>query len=91
MREPTFLLGLAIAGGTMVLIVKMIANAFTARRVGRPDSDLSELREELDQHAAALEETQHAVAELQNRLDFTERMLAQARERPALGAGDRDK
>ena len=89
MKEPTFLLALAIAGMTVIVIVRTIAGAFTRARSNR--SDLTELKEQLDQQAAELEETQHTVAELQNRLDFAERMLTQARDRAALGAGDKAK
>jgi hypothetical protein len=49
----------------------------------------------LEQQAAALEDAQTALdnqsahlAELQERLDFAERLLVQARDRPALGAGE---
>lgn len=89
MREPTFLLALAIAGTTMIVIVRSIASALTKGRSNR--SDLAELKEQLDQQAGEIEETQHAIAELQNRLDFAERLLAQARERSTLGAGDKGK
>lgn len=89
MREPTFLLGLAIAGTTLIVIVRTIAAAFTRGRSG--SAELTELKDQLDQQAAQLEETQQTVAELQNRVDFAERMLAQARERAALGAGDKVK
>lgn len=89
MREPTFLLALAIAGSTMMVIVKTIANAFTARRASH--GELADMKDQLEQHAAELEETRASVADLQNRLDFAERLLAQARERSALGPGDKDK
>ena len=89
MREPTFLLALVIAATTISVIVRSITGAFTKARSNR--SDLTELKEQLDQQAAELEETQQTVAELQNRLDFAERMLAQARDRAALGAGDKAK
>ena len=38
----------------------------------------------VEELAGQVSELQHAVAELQERVDFTERMLAQAREAPAL-------
>ena len=89
MRDPTFLLGLAIAGTTLIVIVRTIAGGFAK---GRSNSaELAELNERLDQQAAELEQTQQTVAELQNRLDFAERLLAQARDRSALGAGDKPK
>ncbi|HEY6091851.1 MAG TPA: hypothetical protein VIV83_07670 [Gemmatimonadales bacterium] len=89
MREPTFLLALGIAGMTMIVIVRTIAGAFTKGRSNR--SEIAELKEQLDQQAGELEATQGTVAELQNRLDFAERLLAQSRDRGALGAGDKAK
>jgi len=89
MREPTFLLALAIAGMTLVVIVRTIAGAFTSRRVS--NAELTELKEQVDQYGAELEETQRSVADLQNRLDFAERLLTQVRDRSALGAGDKNK
>ena len=88
MREPTFLLALSIAGLTMIVIVRSIAGAFTARRANR--SEVAELKEQLDQYGAELEEAQRNLAELHNRLDFAERMLAQQRERTPLGPGDKN-
>jgi uncharacterized protein HemX len=53
------------------------------------------LQEQLEQQAAALEDAQARLAdqsaqlaELQERLDFAERILAQSRDRPSLGARD---
>ena len=86
MREPTFLLGLAIAGMTIIVIVKTIAGAFTARRVS--GSEVAELKEQLDQQAAELEEAQRSIADLHNRLDFAERLLAPQRERTPVGPGE---
>lgn len=86
-------MGLLIAGGTLVMTVKMIAGAVSGRRVSGPE--LAQLRDELDQQAAALEDAQQALAsqntqlaEIQERLDFAERMLAQTRDRPVLKPGD---
>jgi uncharacterized membrane-anchored protein YhcB (DUF1043 family) len=89
MREPTFLLALTIAGLTMVVIVRTIAGAFTARRASR--SEVTELKEQLDQYGAELEEAQRNLADLHNRLDFAERLLAQQRDRTPLRPGDKDK
>lgn len=95
MTEPVFLVGLLIAGGTLVMTVKMIAVAITGRRPSSPE--LAQLRDELDQQAAALEDAQQVLAsqntqlaEIQERLDFAERMLAQTRDRPALRPGDHE-
>jgi prefoldin subunit 5 len=63
-------------------------------RRGASSSELAELKEHLEQTADALEETRASLAnqatqlaELQERVDFAERSLTQARNRPALGAG----
>ena len=86
MSEPVFLIGLAIVGTTLVLVAGAIAGAIRGRGTSR--SELSQLGDQLKDHAAALEDIQHSLAtqssemaELQERLDFTERLLAQSRDR----------
>lgn len=93
MREIVFLAALGIAASTTIMVVKMIAAAFTGR--GGTRSELGQLKEQLEQHAAALEEAESSlthqsnqIAELQERLDFTERLLAQGRDRNAVGPGE---
>ena len=53
--------------------------------------DIEELRSEVaearDGHGASLEQVRQEVAELAERLDFAERMLAQQRESPRVGPG----
>ena len=88
MREPTFLLGLAIAGMTIIVIVRTIAGAFTSRRTS--GSDVAELKEELEEAQRSIADQGAQIAELHNRLDFAERMLAQRRERTPLGPGDKE-
>lgn len=58
--------------------------------------ELAKLKQDSEQHAAALEDAQSTlasqaaqIAELQERVDFAERMLAQARDRAALGGGQK--
>ena len=89
MSEPVFIIGLAIVGTTLVLVAGAIAGAIRGRGTSR--SELSQLGDQLKDHAAALEDIQHSLAnqssemaELQERLDFTERLLAQSRDRAAL-------
>jgi hypothetical protein len=89
MTEPVFLVALGIAGTTLVLVAGAIAGAIRGR--GSSGSGLTHLSEELKDHAAALEDLQntlasqsHQLAELNERLDFTERLLAQSRDRTAL-------
>lgn len=91
MRETVFLMALAMMAGTVVLVAKTIAGAIRGRG---PQVDLARLRDMVEQNAAALEESQGVqdaqaaqIAELQERLDFTERLLAQRKDSPALGPG----
>ena len=93
MREPVFLIAFAMAGTTIVIIVRTIAAAFN--RQGASRAGLGEITQRLERQAAELEEAHQAladqsaqIAELQERLDFTERILAQARDRSALGPGE---
>jgi uncharacterized protein YycO len=89
MSETVFLVALAIAGTTLVLVAGAIAGAIRGR--GSSRSDLSQLNDQLKDHAAALEDVQNRLAsqssqmaELQERLDFAERILAQGRDRAVL-------
>jgi hypothetical protein len=95
MDAPTFIIALAIVGGTLVMVAKTIAGAITGRKGSR---NVEELREQMDRQAAALEDAENAlanqsaqIAELQERLDFTERVLTQGRERSALRPGEEGK
>ncbi len=51
-------------------------------RHAAPDS----VQQQLDEQTAALEDTKQRLAELEERMDFAERMLAQARDRQKLGS-----
>jgi len=89
MSEAVFLTALAIAGTTLVLVAGAIAGAIRGR--GSSRSELSQLSDQLKHHAAALEDVQNSLAmqssqmaELQERLDFAERLLAQGRDRTVL-------
>jgi predicted nucleic acid-binding Zn-ribbon protein len=93
MTEPVFLFALAMVATTAVLVARAIAGAISGRGASR--SELAQLREQLEQHAAALEDAQNSVAsqstqlaELQERVDFAERLLAQGRDRAALRPGE---
>jgi uncharacterized protein YycO len=89
MSETVFLVALAIAGTTLVLVAGAIAGAIRGR--GSSRSDLSQLNDQLKDHAAALEDVQNSLAsqssqmaELHERLDFAERLLAQGPNRAVL-------
>jgi len=90
--------GFAIASGegwhAGVHVTLALAFAFAAQRLTPGDrrSEPASLQGQLDAQASALEEAQATLArqaaqlaELEERLDFTERMLAQARDRQQLG------
>jgi chromosome segregation ATPase len=90
----SFLTGLfvVILAGMGISALTEVIKAFARR--GRSAPGLAELKAQLEQHATALEEAQTALAdqdaqltELQERLDFAERLLTQARERGALEPG----
>jgi hypothetical protein len=94
MTEPVFLLALAMAASTAVLVARAIAGAIGGRGASR--SEMGQLKEQLERHAAALEDAESALAnqatqlaELHERVDFAERLLAQSRDRPALGPGEK--
>jgi len=89
MSEPVFLVALAIAGTTLVLVAGAIAGAIRGR--GSSRSEVAHLSDQMKDHAAALEDVQNSLAnqssqlaELHERLDFAERLLAQGRDRTAL-------
>ena len=94
MSETVFLVAFAIAGTTLVLVAGAIAGAIRGR--GSSRSELSQLGDQLKDHAAALDDVQHSLAsqssqmaELQERLDFAERMLAQGPNRAVLKSENR--
>ena len=94
MSETVFLVALAIAGTTLVLVAGAIAGAIRGR--GSSRSQVSQFSDQLKDHAAALEDVQNSLAsqssqmaELQERLDFAERILAQSRDRAVLKSENR--
>ena len=69
----------AVAG--IALVLYPIAKALARRLEGRGVSqDLLQQVDELRERVRDLEASQHRVAELEERLDFTERLLAQRRD-----------
>jgi uncharacterized protein YycO len=89
MSATVFLIALVIVGTTLVLVAGAIAGALRGR--GSSKSEVAHLSDQLNNHAAALDDVQNSLAsqssqlaELQERLDFAERLLAQDRDRTAL-------
>jgi len=74
------LITIAIVAGA-ALVLYPIARAIARRLEGRGVShDLLQQLDELRERVGDLESSQHRVAELEERLDFTERLLAQRRD-----------
>lgn len=95
MSEPVFLLALAIIAATAVMVARAIAGAIRGR--GSSQSELAQLSDHVEQQAAVLEDTRNTLAnqsaqlaELQERVDFAERVLAQSRDRSALRPGEKN-
>ena len=87
----SFLTGIFIIvlAGIAVGAISEVAKAIAAR--GGSAKELAELKLQMEQQAAALEDAQNTLndqaaelAELQERVDFAERLLAQTRDRKAL-------
>jgi Tfp pilus assembly protein PilO len=74
-----FLIMMTTIIGSVVVLRGPIGRAFAARIEGRRALEPAEVRELFDLRArvAALEEGQSQLAEVQERLDFAERLLAQ--------------
>ena len=92
MSESVFLIALVIVGTTVVLAAGAIAGAIRGR--GTSKSEAGQLSNQLKDHAAALEDVQNTLAsqasqlaELHERLDFAERLLAQGKDRTPLKPG----
>ena len=79
---------LALGAGAMGLFLGPLGAAL-ARRIGGPDDDDSAELEELRDRVEALEAQQDRVAEVEGRLDFAERLLAQQQAAlPPVGIAD---
>ena len=83
---------LALAG-IAARVITQVAKTIAGRGVS--PSELARIKQELEHHAAELEDAHSTLAnqstqlaELQERIDFAERLLATARDRPGLGPGE---
>lgn len=83
----------AMAHATLALAFGLWAQRL---RQGPSGSELARMKQQLEQQAAALEDAQTTLAdqwtqlaELQERVDFAERLLVQARDRSALGSREK--
>jgi len=78
---------LIFGGGTAVMISFSPIGRAIAERLRRRAGEAAPPSEELDEMRDRLDTLQQQVSELAERQDFAERLLAQARERGALGPG----
>ncbi len=78
---------LIFGGGTAVMISFSPIGRAIAERLRRRPGEGAQPSEELDEMRDRLATLQQQVSELAERQDFAERLLAQARERGALGPG----
>jgi len=85
-NPPEALMVAALFGGAGWLLAP-IARAAAERIRPRPDAALDAARQ--DELAAQVEQLQQAVSELQERVDFAERMLAKQRDVDRLAPGGR--
>jgi Tfp pilus assembly protein PilO len=91
--ESVLAILLIFGGGTVVALgFSPVGRAVADRIRGKHASpDAEELRaefaEQREAHTEELQRVQQEVAELAERLDFAERMLAQQREAPRVGPG----
>lgn len=79
------------AAGAMGYLLIAVANVLARKLEGGRAAELAELESEMAELRARLDEADAArnrIAELEERLDFAERLLTQQREAPRLGAGD---
>lgn len=83
----------AIAG-MVAMTITQVVKAIVGR--GASSSELAHIKQRLEQQVAALEDAQatladqsEQIAELQERADFAERLLAQGRDRAAMGPGQK--
>jgi hypothetical protein len=88
--------GFIVIAATGLTAVKIWLQERRRTLPGADHVEIAQLKEHLEQHAAGLEEAQSAlasqaaqIAELQERVDFAERLLAQARDRAVLGTGQK--
>lgn len=77
----------AIVGGSVITIASLVVLGIRrqlalrkAERAQLPREQETALVAELEQRVSELEEDRHRLAELEERLDFTERLLAKTRE-----------
>ena len=88
------LAGIAMVAVLGTQVVRAVAAAIERKNAARGGGDVAALRAEMEEMRArmdTLEDQSTRLAELEERLDFTERLLAQQRERAQLSPGAPEK
>ncbi|MEZ4586742.1 MAG: hypothetical protein R2909_10110 [Gemmatimonadales bacterium] len=79
------LITLVVAG---VVAIRVVSSKFPTRhRAAIGDAERDQVIEDLQARVAELERLKDQMAELEERVDFAERMLARQRETPRVGPG----
>jgi len=91
---PPEIIAFVSVAGIAGYTISQVAKAMAGRRTS--SAELARIKQQLEQYAATVEDSQSTladqsrmIAELQERVDFAERLLAQARDRAALGPGEK--
>ena len=90
MRDPFEVVGVIFSIGLSALGLYggWIAVRWAQRKLEPPKLPEGEVLDQIAERLARLEETEHRLAEVEERLDFTERMLADGRAPAALPRGE---
>ena len=80
--------GMVVLGPVGRAVGRVLLRVFGVdKETALPAADVAQLRALLEDQADRLESQQRQIAELAERQDFAERLLAKAREKPALPGG----
>ena len=82
-----FIFGLIFIGIVGDTVVKVAKGRGGSKAVAQLEADVDELRGQLADAESAMAGHAQQLAEIQERLDFAERLLAQQRQKPQLGSG----
>ena len=90
MHDPMEMVAVFLGSGIslLALYAGWLGVRWLRRRLEPPKLPEGEVLESLHDRLARLEETEHRLAEVEERLDFTERMLAEGRAPAALPRGE---
>ena len=90
MRDPMEMVAVFLGSGIslLALYAGWLGVKWLRRKLEPPKLPEGEVLDQIAERLARLEETEHRLAEVEERLDFTERMLAEGRAPEALPRGE---